>query len=129
MLVLLLVNLLLLLDLVPLDVLLLSFHLVLNASHLHRLFKTLIILVLLLLMLEQLCLVSLHLVLILTINLGVRLGLVHDLVQALRKDELRQVLLIDPLLLHLCFSDSVEVPLLIREDRFILRRAPTRDAH
>mgnify|MGYP001078201194 CR=1 FL=1 len=80
-------------------------------------------------MLEQLCLVSLHLVLILTINLGVRLGLVHDLVQTLRKDELRQVLLIDPLLLHLCFSDSVEVPLLIREDRFILRRAPTRDAH
>jgi len=89
----------------------------------------LVILVSLLLSLEQVRIVSLHLVLILTINLVVRFGFVHYFVEALRKDEPGEVLLIDFLLLHLGFSDPVEMALLVGQDSLGLGRAATSDTH
>jgi hypothetical protein len=50
--------------------------------------------------------------LVVLIYATVNLGFVHDLVETLGKDELLQMLLVDPLLAKLGFSDLVQVGLL-----------------
>lgn len=104
---------LLLLDLGSLVFLLLRLHLMLDLAHLHLLLEPLVVVILRLLSLEEIRVVTLHLVLVIAVDSVVCLGLVHDLVQALRQDELCQVLLVDTLLLHLGFSNAVEVPFFV----------------
>jgi hypothetical protein len=107
---------LLLVDLGSLVFFLLGFHLMLDLAHLHLLLESLVVVVFHLLSLEEIRVVALHLILVLTVDSVVRFGFIHNLVQALRQDKLGQVLLVDALLLHLCLSNAIEVPFFVRQD-------------